>query len=193
MIIRLITTFIPGGAALEVDAPQSPPPQYKRPPPGDKGLPEFHTLDYDLTLNFANGQSIHAVNTSVNSGFSDILSDLIIPITEACKIHLTKSASRSAGDDSRLSTARAAEILSVMVPQSKYEPGETVRAYIAYQPFRQEEATMPVDMQLPRDLPNGTYQLTVSDWNHFLDDERTNSAFKFTAENTDETFAVLNT
>jgi hypothetical protein len=46
-------------------------------------------------------------------------------------------------------------------------------------------------LQLPHDLPNGTYQLTVSDWNRYLDDERTNSPFQFTANNVDEVFAVL--
>jgi hypothetical protein len=88
-------------------------------------------------------------------------------------------------------TARAAEILSVMVPQTKYAPGETVNASISYLPFHADEAILPVQFDLPRDLADGEYQLIVSDWTRYLEDEKTTNPFKFSAENIGELFSVL--
>jgi hypothetical protein len=46
-------------------------------------------------------------------------------------------------------------------------------------------------MELPKDLPDGTYQLTISDWTKYFNDERTAEPFKFTAENLDQVFDVV--
>jgi hypothetical protein len=89
------------------------------------------------------------------------------------------------------SNARAAQILSVMVPQAKYQPGDTVKASISYLPFHADEAILPVDFDLPRDLADGEYQFIVSDWARYLDDEKTTNPFKFSAENIGELFTVL--
>jgi hypothetical protein len=50
---------------------------------------------------------------------------------------------------------------------------------------------MPVQFELPRDLPDGQYQLVVSDWARYLEDERTANPFKFNAENIHELFSVV--
>jgi hypothetical protein len=159
---------------------------------GDKELPEFHTTDYDLTLDFADGQSVHVANTSVNEGPAGAVNDVLMAVTAATdnpfqQVQLAKLS----GTVRVSSTARESQILSVMIPRSKYEPGDNVKGFISYQPFRAQEATLPIELKLPRDLPDGTYQLTVSDWSHYLDDQRNNCPFEFTANNIDEMFAVL--
>ena len=88
-------------------------------------------------------------------------------------------------------TAREGQILYANVPKSRYRPGETVTAYVTYRPFRAGEMMMPVSMELPKDLPDGTYQLTISDWQKFFADERTAEPFKFTAETIDQVFDVV--
>jgi hypothetical protein len=159
---------------------------------GRKNLPENHTVKYDLNLDFANGQSVHLANTSVDEGPTGVVNDVLLSVTAAtdnpfAEVELTKLSGTVRISDQ----AMEAQILSVMVPRSKYEPGETVKGYISYQPFRAQEALMPVELKLPRDLPNGDYQLTVSDWSHYFDDERSVSPFEFTANNIDEMFEVL--
>ncbi|MGA2583711.1 MAG: hypothetical protein ABSG31_10580 [Tepidisphaeraceae bacterium] len=159
---------------------------------GEHALPDVSTFNYDLTMDFANGQTIHAVNTSVNSGDGDLLNDLSVPVTQATQNPFKPVALTAVHATVHVSdTADIATILSVMVPRSKYEPGETVKAYIAYQPFRATEATLPVDLDLPRNIPNGTYYLTVMDWSTYMEAEQINDAFKFTASNVDEMFDVL--
>jgi hypothetical protein len=88
--------------------------------------------------------------------------------------------------------ARQARILSVNVPRLKFRPGETVKAYVTYRPFRAGEAIMPVELELPRDIENGQYALEISDWQKFLEDEQNAKPFRFTAESAEEVFSVLN-
>jgi hypothetical protein len=159
---------------------------------GEHDLPEFHTVIYDLKMDFSNGQSVQVNNTSVNSGPGDIVADIALPMMATAQNPFqTVPVSRITATVHVSRQAREAQILSVMVPRSKYEPGETIKAYISYQPFHATVATLPVEFELSHDLPNGTYQLTVSDWQHYLDDERTANGFKFTASNIDELFSVL--
>jgi hypothetical protein len=87
--------------------------------------------------------------------------------------------------------ARAAQILDVHVPRTKYLPGETIKAFVTFRPFRGAETTMPVEMEIPVDLPDGTYSLSLSDWQTYLSDEQTSEPFRFRTENIDQVFAVL--
>ena len=159
---------------------------------GDRDLPQYQTVDYDLTLDYADGQTLHLVNTSVNEGPAAVVSDVTLATTTASDNPFKEmELSKMSGTIHVSSQARQATILSVMIPRSKYEPGETVHGFISYQPFHAQEANIPIDLKLPRDLPNGTYELSVSDADHYLDDERTVSPFEFTADNIDELFSVL--
>ena len=87
--------------------------------------------------------------------------------------------------------ARDAKILSVNLPKTKYQPGETAKVFVTYRPFRGEEAVMPVEFEMPRDLPDGNYQLFVSDWDTYLQQEQVARPFRFTAESANEVFSVL--
>ena len=86
---------------------------------------------------------------------------------------------------------RQGQILDVNVPRLKYRPGETVKAFVTYKPFRAAEAIMPVEMELPKDLPQGSYQLVISDADRFVQDEQMTQPFRFTAEKASEVFDVL--
>jgi hypothetical protein len=159
---------------------------------GDRDLPQYQTVDYDLTLDYANGQSIELVDSSVNQGPAAVVNDVTLATTTASDNPFQDvQLSKMSGTVHISSQARQATIVSVMIPRSKYEPGETVKGFISYQPFHAQEANFPIELKLPRDLPDGTYQLTVSDCDHYLDDERTVCPFEFTADNIDELFAVL--
>lgn len=159
---------------------------------GDKQLPIYHTVQYDMTMEFSNGVSLHVVNTSVNDEGKSFATDLAMPIMAASdnpfkQVELT----RLSGTVHISNHADEAEIQSVLVPRSKYEPGETVKVYVSYKMFHGGDGIVPVELQLPRDLPNGTYQLIVSDWQRYLQDEQASAAFKFDARDMHELFDVL--
>src|SRR5690606_34275939 len=58
-------------------------------------------------------------------------------------------------------------------------------------PFRGPQTIFPIEMQLPRELADGEYQLSVSDWQQYLNEEEMAKPFRFVAENVDEVFEVL--
>jgi len=160
---------------------------------GEHELPQFHTMDYDLSTDFANGKSMRLKNTAVNADAGQLFFELGAPMMLAADNPFERVLVKSiSGTITVTPEAREATILSVNVPRLKYRPGETVKAYVTYRPFREAEKLLPIDFELPRDLSDGTYQLVVSDWTQFLADETSAKPFRFTAESADEIFSVMN-
>jgi hypothetical protein len=159
---------------------------------GSRELPQYHTIDYDLNVEFNNGKRVHIVNTTVNASVADLFFEIGVPLIAASDNPFERVLVKKI-DGTMIVTpeAREGQILYANVPRSRYRPGETVTAYVTYRPFRAGEMVLPVTLELPRDLPDGTYQLTISDWQKFLADERTAEPFKFTAETIDQVFDVL--
>jgi hypothetical protein len=87
--------------------------------------------------------------------------------------------------------AREAKILAVNLPKTKFQPGEMARMFVTYRPFRGEEQVLPLEFEMPRDLADGNYQLYVTDWDTYVEQERLAKPFRFTAESSNEVFAVL--
>ena len=159
---------------------------------GKHELPQYHTVDYDMTLSFANGQTVRAQDTLVNTQLADLFQPLGGPMTAAADNPFERVLIKGVTATIRVSSeAREAQVLSVNVPKTKHKPGDTVRAFVTYRPFRGTEAILPLDFELPRDLDNGTYQLTVADWTGYVAEEQALTPFRFTADSTKEVFAVL--
>jgi hypothetical protein len=158
----------------------------------DRELPEYHTMDYDFTLNFADGRTLHIVNSSVNITAADIFSEIGTPLIDAAENPFEPVLVKEIhGEMTVTPQANTADILYANVPKSRYRPGDAITAYVTYRPFRGSEMVMPVTLDLPRDLPDGTYKFTISDWQKYLDDEKTAEPFKFTADTVEEVFDVL--
>lgn len=159
---------------------------------GVSELPQYNTLEYDLKLEFANGQTLDIANTSVNVTAQELFAELGLPMMAASENPFERVPVRQITGTVKITAeAREAQILEVNVPRSKYRPGETVKAFVTYKPFRGEEGILPVEMELPRDLPQGTYQLIISDAQRYFQDEQQSRPFRFTAENVRDVFAVL--
>jgi hypothetical protein len=159
---------------------------------GTREMPQYHTVDYDLMLDFGNGKLIHVENTNVNASAADLFYEIGTPLIAAAENPFERVLVKKISGTMMITPqARQAEILYANVPRSRYRPGETVTAYVSYRTFRSGERVLPVTLDLPRDLPDGTYQFTISDWQKFLQDEETAEPFKFTAETVDEVFDVL--
>lgn len=159
---------------------------------GPKELPQYHTLDYDLTLEFNNGKTVHIVNTNANGGPMDLFNEIGVPLMAASENPFERvMLKKMTGTMTVSPELREARILSVLVPKLKYQPGETVKAFVTYRPFRAAEQILPIELDLPKNLPDGNYQLTISDWQKYFEDERQVHPFKFTAQSIDEVFDVI--
>jgi hypothetical protein len=159
---------------------------------GAKELPDNHTVDYDLNLEFENGRTIHVVNTDVNIAANDLFFEVGMPRISAAENPFRPVMVKKITGTLVISPeARAGSLLYANVPRSRYRPGETVTAYATFRAFRAGEMVLPISMELPKDLPDGTYQLTISDWTKYFNDERLAEPFKFTAETLDQVFDVV--
>jgi len=104
---------------------------------GAKEMPENHTVDYDLTLEFENGKTIHVVNSAVNISAADLFFEVGTPLTAAAENPFESVMVKKITGTMVVSPqARQAQILYANVPRSRYRPGETVTAYVTYRPFR---------------------------------------------------------
>lgn len=159
---------------------------------GAHDLPQYNTLDYDLTLEFKNGRTLRIDNTAVNVNPMGLFAEVGMPMLTASENPFERVPLKKVSGTIRVTPeAREATILEVNVPRNKYRPGDTVRAFVTYKPFRSPEAVLPVEMELPRDLPEAQYQLVFSDWTRYATDEQQSKPFRFTAEKVDEVFDVL--
>lgn len=159
---------------------------------GPNDLPQYNTLNYHLTLEFANDRKVEIANTAVNATTQELFSELGLPLQAASDNPFERVPIRKITGDIQISDdVREADILDVNVPRSKYRAGETVKGFVTYKPFRGDEGILPVEMELPRDLPEGTYQLIISDAQRYFQDTQQSEPFRFTAENIHEVFGVL--
>jgi hypothetical protein len=159
---------------------------------GTSELPHYNTVDYDLQLSFANGQTVSLANRAVNSTGADLFGDATVVLQAAGDNPFQKVAiTKVTGAVHVRPAVDSAQIIDINLPKSHYHPGDKVKAYVTYQPFRGDEAVLPVELDLPHDLPHGSYQLVISDAKRYFTDEQQSEPFRFTADNIGELFSVL--
>lgn len=159
---------------------------------GRRDLPQYHTVQYNLSMEFANGQAMRFENVAVNAAGAMIFQGVSLPVVYAAENPFERVMLRKLSGTIRITPeARSADILSVSLPKMKYRPGETLKAFVRYRPFRAGESILPIELELPHDLRDGTYQLTIGDQATFLQQEQMLRPFRFTTESIEDVFNVL--
>lgn len=159
---------------------------------GSSELPQYNTIDYDLTLSFANGQSVRVANRAVNGTPPDIFADAVAVMQSASENPFERVMLQKITGTARVSPeAHGAQVLDVHLAKSKYRPGEVVNAFVTYQPFHAEQATIPVEMELPRDLRPGAYQLVISDAERYFNDVQVTEPFRLSTQSIEDVFSLL--
>jgi hypothetical protein len=159
---------------------------------GSRELPRNHTIDYDITIEYADGQKIHSANRVVNGGPRVLAMEMVGPVQLGFENPFKKLApAKITGTVKITPTALSAVIVSANLNKQKYRPGEQARGFLFYRPFRGEEASMPIEFPIPADLPDGQYQLIVGDADRFLNDEISQNPWKFAANSATEMVQAL--
>ena len=159
---------------------------------GEHDLPQYHTMDYDMNVEFGNGRSVRIQNCAVNVQPQDLFLELATPMIAASENPFERvMPTKVTGTITVSPGARKAQILSVDMPKLKFRPGDTLHGFLRYRPFHAAEATLPISFELPKDLTDGDYQLVVSDATRYLTDEQQNKPFRFEAQSIDDVFSVL--
>jgi hypothetical protein len=159
---------------------------------GVHDLPEHHTLEYNVNIEFDNGQKVLVNNTDVDTSAVALFTAIGNPMIAASDNPFEEVAVRKIEGTVKITPeSHSAEILWMNAQKLKYRPGETLKAFVNYRPFRGEESILPIEFELPHDLQDGKYQFVLSGWEQYLSDEQGSKPFRFSAENTKEMFAVL--
>ncbi len=159
---------------------------------GASELPQYNTVDYSVELEFANGRTVRIADRAVNTNAGDLFQDIGLTLVAAGENPFERvPLKKMTGTIKIAPEARQGQILEVNVPRSKYKPGETIKGFVTYKPFRAAEDTLPVELEVPKNLPQGVYQLVISDADRFLQDEVATEPFKFTAERVSDIFDAL--
>jgi hypothetical protein len=159
---------------------------------GGHELPPLNTVDYDVKVEFANGQTVNVKNRAANTNAMEIFQEVGMPLMTAADNPFERVMIKKVTGSFKVSNEpRDASIVEVNIPKTKFRAGETMKLFVTYKPFRGEEQILPTDLTLPADLAEGNYQLVVSDYRRYLQDEMQSRPFRFTAERTDEMFDAL--
>jgi len=159
---------------------------------GASDLPQYNTVDYSVDLEFANGRTVQVADRAVNTNAADLFQNIGLALVAAGENPFERvPLKKMTGTIKIAPEARQGQILEVNVPRSKYKPGETIKGFVTYKPFRAPEDTLPVELEVPKNLPQGVYQLVISDADRFLQDEVSTEPFKFTAERVSDIFDAL--
>jgi len=161
---------------------------------GARELPRNHTMDYDVTVEFTNGKTIHTINRVVNGGARAVAAEMVLPVQLGIENPFKKlMPAKITGSVTITPTALNATILSGRLNKQTYRPGEVATGYLYYRPFRGEEKSMPIEFPLPRDLPEGQYQLSIGDADHYLAEEIIANTWKFAATDVDSMIEAIQT
>ncbi|MFI5379422.1 MAG: hypothetical protein ACHRHE_08995 [Tepidisphaerales bacterium] len=158
----------------------------------NRDLPQFHTVDYDFLLEFGDKRSLRVKNRSVNNSIDELLQMMVQTIQTGQNNPFERVMPTRIDGTVRVSReVQEAQIESVALPKEKFEPGDTLKLFVTYRPFRGNEDIMPLEFELPKDLPEGSYDFALLDWQAHVQDEQTARPFRFSAQSADEMFAVL--
>lgn len=159
---------------------------------GTQELPQYNTVDFDLDLEFTNGKTIRLSDTIANAAGNDLFRFIGMPLlTAADNPFGAVNVKRVSGTVRVAPEPRLASITEVNLPKSKYRPGETLQAFVEFKRFRGGEDLLPVQLELPKDLNEGNYQLVISDWTRYMQDEQQSKPFRFTGYDMEELFDAL--
>ena len=91
---------------------------------GVHDLPEFHTLDYDITVEFANGETVHLANDLVNASMPELFFEVGVPMIAAAQNPFERVSVRKVNGKVKITPeAHEATILWVNAPRLKFRPG----------------------------------------------------------------------
>jgi len=160
---------------------------------GWRNPPELHTVRHEVRIDFGPLGEYRARNVGCNIGVAHAASDVSRPLTALLNNPFDAPVVPRAIEVRMEITeqTRTADVLELALDGATYKPGDTVTGRLTVQPFRQARRELPVKFALPRDLPDGAYELTACDAYTAAMAERNEMPHLFEPRSTAEMFAAL--
>lgn len=156
-------------------------------------LPAQNTVDYDITVSFGDGHTLHLADRAADLDPQSLMFGLTIPLMAVADNPFQRALpTRVDGSLTVSAGTRVAEIVDAQTPLSRYRPGDRVKVFVTLRPFRGAQTIQPVEIDIPHDVPDGSYRLSVSGKEQFLAQLASLEPFRATALNIEDVFAILN-
>lgn len=158
-------------------------------------LPEEHVVKYNVAIEFEGLGSFKTTNVTSMVGTSSMVSDVLVPVMTLSNTAFGQLKVAKAKVDVTIEPgAKAARIERAQLPRTSYKPGEKVAVrvrwfHILQQPVYTESS---YDLELPKDLPDGEYQLIVGSVQGHLAALRAEKPQLWRAENLSQALKAVN-
>jgi hypothetical protein len=123
-------------------------------------FPPYHTIDYDATIELADGRAIRFANTSANAELGEAGVEVAGTLALLMNNPFRVAEVKSLRFDVRMMPKNiAAYLWSVEVANPKLKAGETIQADVVVESFLKEKKQYHVEVEVPDNLPPGKYTL----------------------------------
>ncbi len=158
----------------------------------NRDLPREHTLRYTVSVDYEKLGRFAVDNVSSMGWLFGIRSDLTEPMSMLMDNQFgrarVKRVEMAISIEPKASTA---SMERVELPRSTFKPGETVEVAVRWRPYRAEPFVRRYAMTLPKDLPDGSYQLQVGSGRSRLTALRKDKPHLFRAESLDDMMSAV--
>lgn len=158
-------------------------------------LPREHTIKYSVETEFEGLGKFRTDNTTSQSGGSDVAMAAMVPAMTMLNSPFGEAAVKKVSVELAIEeAAKQAQIDEIRLDRQAYKPGETVTARVRWAHYRKSpmftEESYTFD--LPEDLPDGQYHLTVGGARLHMLALRSEKPHLFRAESLPELLGRLN-
>jgi hypothetical protein len=123
-------------------------------------FPPYHMIDYDATIELADGRSIHFANTSANTELAEAGIEVAGAVALLMNNPFRVAEIKDLRFDVRMTPRNIASYLwSVEVANPKVKPGDTIQAEVVVESFLKEKKQYEIRVEVPDNLPPGKYAL----------------------------------
>lgn len=157
--------------------------------------PEEHTVRYSVEVEFEGLGSFKSANFTSQRGAGGAASDLMSPTMSLMNAPFGKARVKSAKAEITIEKgARSASFDEIILPRTVFEPGETVTARVRWFHYRATPAytTAAYSLDLPKDLPDGDYELMVCAPRTHALAQRVEKPHLYRADNMKDALAAFN-
>ncbi len=158
----------------------------------NKELPQFHTLNYDIGVEFANGKTLSIKNIAADVNADGVFDEVAMALALMADNPFDRVMVKSIEGTVKVSNGvKSATILSGSMPKLMFHPGEVASGVLRYRPFHSTERSMAFEMPLPSDLPDGQYRLVACDWANNFSEMRMSQPFRYDTSSAADVFDLV--
>jgi hypothetical protein len=155
-------------------------------------LPALNTVDYSIKVSFPGGRTIELSDRAANAEAGHMVMEVSLPLLVAAANPFERVLpEKIEGSVTVTPGTQLAQIIRAQTAVRRCAPGDHVRVNVTLRQFRGAEVVKPVEITIPKDLPDGDYQLAISGKNDYVAMGMALEPYRMMATNIDDVFAVL--